>query len=400
MTGARTYHRGMDQAWLDSLEHELSRLVGERRTPGAAFAVRLGEEEAVRCVGATALGGDRLVTPETSFWLASVSKPIGAVLAHVLLEEGTIGLDDPLERWLPELASPRVLSHPAAALRDTVPAVRPPTVRDLLAGTMGWGLAADCFADPPPPVFTAMVEAGVSPGPFAADLDPEEFIARLAALPMASQPGEQWRYHVPHDVLSVLLARAADRPLAELLDERVLEPLGMGHTGFGDPTRTSVDVTDIHATGPEGDVEVVTAPDPQRPPAFPGLGAGLMSSAADLLTFGSALLDGGGPILSRHQLDVMTSDALTADQRAAAAPFIEPGSSWGLGVGIDVRLGEGEASEQTWHSPGRLGWVGGTGAMLYVDPVRDLVAVLLTGRMMNGPDDGPEAFVGRLVDGW
>ncbi|MGJ9421640.1 serine hydrolase domain-containing protein [Aeromicrobium sp. CF3.5] len=389
----------MDQAWLGRLEHDLSRLVDERRTPGAAFAIRLGDEESVRCVGVTALEGGVPVTPDTPFWLASVSKPIGAVLAHVLLEDGAMSLDDPLERWLPELVSPRVLVHPSAALQDTVPAARPPTVHDLLAGTLGWGMAADCFADPPPPLFSAMIEMGVSPGPFAADLDPDDFIARLAALPLASQPGEEWRYHVPHDVLSVLLARVAGRPLPELLDDRLLQPLGLQHTGFGDPSRTAAEVTDIHSRHSSGEVDVVPAPDPRRPPAFPGLGAGLLSSAADLLSLGSTLLDGGGPVLSRAQLTVMTSDALTGEQRAAAAPFIEPGSSWGLGVGIDVPLDQGVAPEQVWHSPGRFGWIGGTGTMFYVDPAHDLVAVLLTGRLMNGPDDAPDSFVDTLVAG-
>ncbi len=387
----------MDQAWLDELEHDLARIVGERRTPGAAFAVRVGDEETVRCVGTTSLGGEAAVTPDTPFWLSSVSKPFGAVLAHVLLEDGTLSLDDPLDRWLPELASPRVLVHPAAALHDTVPARRPPTVHDLLAGTLGWGMLADCFAEPPPPLWSAMVEQGVSPGPFAADLEPDVFMARLAALPLASQPGEQWRYHVPHDVLSVLLARAAGRPLPELLDERLLRPLALQNTGFGDPTRTTVDVPDILSRSATGEVEVVPAPDPRRPPAFPGLGAGLLSSAADLLRLGSTLLDGGGPVLSRAQLAVMTSDVLTEEQRTVAAPFLQPGSSWGLGIGVDVPLAAGKVCEQAWHSPGRFGWVGGTGTLFYVDPGHDLVAVLLTGRMLNGPDDAPDSFVDILV---
>lgn len=379
----------------------LERQVAERRTPGAVLAVRHRGEEEVRCVGALGLEGPRArrpVTADTPLWLASLTKPVAAVLAQRVLADGDVALEDPLARWLPELAAPLVLRDPATPLSETGPAERELTVLDVLSGTAGVGIAADCFGDVPSPLFTAMLDRGVAPGPFAPDLDPDTWVARLGELPLAVQPGAQWRYHTPHDVLSVLLARASGQPLAALLGERVLAPLGMGATGFALPGAGRDDVVDVLTRDGDGAPSLVPTPDPGRGTAFPGLAAGLLSSASDLLRFATAMADGGAPVLPPGAVDAMTTGRLTPAQRAAAAPFLEPGTSWGLGVAVDVA--PSEPVEQVWHSPGCWGWVGGTGTALHVDPARELVVVLLTGRFMGGPDDGQDdvwrALLGAL----
>lgn len=379
-------------------EHELDRLVAQGVSAGGVLAVHHRGAEHVRCAGRLRDDGAP-VTDTTPFWVASVSKPVGAVLAHSLVADGTLDLDAPVDRWLPELAAPRVLVEASGPLDRTEPARRVPTVREVLAGTAGVGLSADMFAGAATaPLLIAMAERGVGPGPFANDLDPDTWIARLAELPLASQPGTAWRYHTGHDVLSVLVARAAGRPLAELLTERVLEPVGARRTGFGDPRLTTHDVAEIRTTDSYGKREVIPAPDPGTPPALASLANGLLSTASDLLRIGVALLEDDGPLLSRSSRETMRQEALTAQQRVDGLPFLEPGASWGLGVGVDVETGDDDLPPSPWHRPGRFGWMGATGTTFHVDPNRGTVVVLLTGRMMSGPEDAPAAILRAVAE--
>ncbi|MGE3285342.1 MAG: serine hydrolase domain-containing protein [Pseudonocardia sp.] len=349
--------------------------------PGYAAAVRLGGETHVLVGGHAAVGpGARPVTEETLFRIASLTKPMGAALALALEADGVLTLADPVDRWLPELAEPRVLTAPDAPLDSIVAADRAVTVADLLTGVSGWGIA---MADVP--VQRAMIERGVHPGPLPLALTPDEFVARIGELPLAFQPGAGWRYDTGLDVLGVLLARAAGVPLTDLLARRVTGPLGMRDTGFW-----TIDVDRLataYQPGPDG-LELLDPPDGAfaSPPAFPKLAGGLVSSVGDVLRFFTAMADGGAPVLAPAQVARLTVDALTPAQRADAGGFLGPGTSWGLGTGVDV------ARVEPWQAPGRWGWTGGTGTDAKVDPVRGIVSVLLTQRAMTGPEDGPEPF--------
>jgi CubicO group peptidase (beta-lactamase class C family) len=139
-----------------------------------------------------------------------------------------------------------------------------------------------------------------------------------------------------------------------------------------------------------GDDGLVVADPPDgvfsRPRVFESLGGGLVSTAPDVLTLLAALADGGAPVLDPASTAAMTSDRLTDVQRAAAQVFLGPGRTWGGNVEVTLDVTD------PWTTPGRFGWTGGTGTTAYVDPSLDLVAVLLSQRMMTGPQDGPEAF--------
>jgi CubicO group peptidase (beta-lactamase class C family) len=355
----------------------VDRHVAQGRYPGAVVAVRHAGTTTVHATGTLAVDGAEPVTPATPFRLASVTKPFGGVLALSLVADGTVGLDDDVARWLPELASPRVLRHPGAELTDTVPAEHPIRVRDLLQMTCGTGLLMD-----ESPLARAMWADGVSPGPLPPAHDLDTWVARLAALPLADQPGQGWRYHTGSDLLGVLLARATGRPLPQLLAERVTGPLGLTGTGFWTDRPLPVQ----YAPGDDG-LDVV---DPAHgvwsaAPVFPSLGGGLVGTAADVCAFLGAVADDALPGGVRAA-DVL-HDGLTGPRRAAAQAFLGPGRTWATG-NLELTL---EVTDP-WTTPGRFGWTGGTGTTAYCDPSLDLVAVLLTQRMMTGPHDGPEAF--------
>lgn len=197
--------------------------------PGYAAAVRIGGRTEVRCGGRTAVEPDAPpVREDTLFRIASLTKPMGGALTLSLVEDGILGLDDPAARWLPEMADPRVLERPDAPLHRTVPATRPITVRHLLTMTCGWGaILSDT------PLRAALADRRVAPGPLPPPMSGDEFVARLAELPLAFQPGEGWLYDTGTDVLGVLLERATGTPLAALMAERVTGPLGMANTTFG-----------------------------------------------------------------------------------------------------------------------------------------------------------------------
>jgi CubicO group peptidase (beta-lactamase class C family) len=351
------------------------------RIPGYVAAVRVGGQVAVRAGGRTAVGADSApMREDTLFRIASVTKPVGGALALSLVQDGVLGLDDPVARWLPEAASPRVLASPGAPLDHTTDVTRPITVRHLLTLTCGWGAVLEDT-----PLQAAMMERGVYPGPLTPEMSGDEFVARVAGLPLAFQPGEGWLYDTGIDLLGVLLARAAGKPLSQLVAERITGPLGMTATTFGTPDTGRL--ATAYRPGPGG-LEVLDPPDGvfAGPPRFEELSSGLVSTAPDLLRFFCAMADGGAPVLTAGSVALMTADALTAAQRRQALPIVGPGGSWGLATGVDV-----EAAEP-WMAPGRWGWDGGTGTTARVDPARGVVGVLLTQRMMTSSLDGFDDF--------
>jgi CubicO group peptidase (beta-lactamase class C family) len=354
--------------------------VDSGRLPGFVAAIRAGGRTEVLAGGRLAVGGTAPMRPDTLFRLASVTKPFAGALTLALVEDGVLGLDDEVRRWLPELAAPRVLARRGGPLEETVPARRPITVRQLLTNTSGIGWAPDLG-----PLAEAMGERGVGPDGFPPLLDPDEYLRRLAELPLSAQPGEVWGYHVGSEVLAVLLARAAGRPVGELVAERVTGPLGLTDTAFRavDPARLAVQYlpTDGGLAEADGQDGVFS-----QPPVFESLATGLVSTAPDVLAFLCAVADGGGPVLSPGAAAAMTRDCVTPEQRAPVRDFLGAGRSWGLHVGVDVE------AVQPWQRPGRWGWDGGTGTSAWVDPARDVAAVLLTQRAMASEHDAPHEF--------
>ncbi|HEY1344684.1 MAG TPA: serine hydrolase domain-containing protein [Streptosporangiaceae bacterium] len=351
--------------------------VASGRIPGYVAAVRVGGQAEVRAGGRTAVeAGSAPMREDTLFRIASVTKPIGGALALSLVQDGVLTLDDPVTRWLPEAASPRVLVSPGAPLDQTTDVARPVTVRHLLTLTCGWGAVLE-----ETPLQAAMVERGVYPGPLTPQMSGDEFVARVAGLPLAFQPGEGWLYDTGIDLLGVLLARAAGKPLSHLVAERITGPLGMTATSFGTPDTGRL--ATAYRPG-SGGLEVLDPPDGvfAGPPRFEELSSGLVSTAPDLLRFFCAMADGGAPVLTAGSVALMTADALTGAQRRQALPIVGPGGSWGLATGVDV-----EAAEPGM-APGRWGWDGGTGTTARVDPTRGTAGALLTQRMMTGPQDG------------
>lgn len=373
---------GLSTERLARLRSVMRERVERGDAPGIVTAVSRQGETQIDTIGVKALGTDDVMRRDTLFRIASITKPIMAVATLSLIEETRLRLDDPVDRWLPELADRRVLKHLDGPIDDTVPANRAITVRDLLTMRMGFGFILESGEFP---IQEAARELGVMPGPPAPQSlpAPDEWIRRFGTLPLMAQPGERWMYDTAFQVLGVLLARAADQPLESVLRERIFEPLGMNDTGFSVPAEARDRLATCYVADPEtGALDLyddVEDSQWRHPPAFPDASGGLVSTVDDLLVFGQMLLDNGRAgntrILSRPSVEAMTTSQITPEQRASAGFFLGDNRSWGFGVSMITRR------DDVASVPGRFGWDGGFGTSLYVDPAEALVGVLLSQRM-------------------
>jgi CubicO group peptidase (beta-lactamase class C family) len=388
---------GFSGARLDRMHDVMAGHVERGVVPGIVTLVSRRGEVHVDAIGTKAFGVGDPMRRDTIFRVASVTKPIVAVAAMIMVEECALRLDEPLDSWLPELADRRVLRSIDSPLDDTVPANRQITLRDLL--TFRLGIGAVMVFPPRYPIQQAMAEAGVAPGPTLPTHASDELMKRFGSLPLVHQPGERWLYNSGSDILGVLISRVAGTSLEEFLRERIFAPLGMNDTSFSVPASKLDRLASSYRTNfVTGDIEVFDGVEDSRwasPPVFESGAGGLVSTVDDLLAFGQMMLKGGKHgnqrILSRRSVELMTTDQITSEQKAVSGFF--PGfwddHGWGFGVSIVTRRADLAAT------PGRYGWDGGYGTSWYVDPEEELVGILMTQRLWD--ESGAPAV---LLDFW
>src|SRR5947207_5147844 len=336
---------------MTSLRNLLEKAVESGKAPGAAALVARGEDVEIAGAGE--------VEPDSIVRIASITKPITAAALMLLVDDGLVALDDPIARWLPELASPKVVRTPQSPLDDVVPAARPVTVEDVLTFRAGWGFPAS-FPLP------AVVELFQRLPVFGPRETPDEWLATLAEVPMLRQPGEAWLYNTCSDIQGVLIARVSGQALPEFLAERIFEPLAMTDPGFHVPAEK------LDRLPPYRGPELAPIDDGlwTEPPVFPSGAGGLVSTLADLQRFGRMLLADGDGLVSPRSVRLMTTDHLTQEQRDASTVFLE-GAGWGFGGAVSA--------------DGRYGWIGGTGTTAHVVPSTGTIGILLTQLQMTGP---------------
>ena len=369
---------GFTDEGLARLQSGLSAHVAKGQPPGLVALVARGEQAHAWPLGVIRLAG-LPVRRDAIFRLASMTKPITAVAAMMLVEEGRLKLDEPIDRLAPELANRRVLKRPDGPLDDTVPARRAITLEDVLSFRLGWGI--DFNPDAPFVKATAGLPGFGMPNP-SYPHGPDAWMAAMGALPLQAQPGERWLYTAGSNVLGVLVARASGQPLEAFFRERVFAPLGMTDTGFHVPA----DKAGRLITGYMNRDGKLVPFEPYndmflKPPAFPAGDSGLVGTADDYAAFAKFMFTGLAPdgrrLLSEASLKATTTNRLTPDQRKDGGVILGSGRGWGLGLGVQV-----EASPYGVQ-PGAFGWDGGFGSSFLVDPVRDLVVIVLTQRVWD-----------------
>lgn len=256
--------------------------------PGLVALVSHHGEVHVDAIGRTSLSNGEPMRRDTIFRITSMTKPVTAAAAMILVDEGRLHLDDPVDSFLPELANRRVLRHIDGPLEDTVPADRPITLRDLLTFTFGFGLVMV-----PPgtyPIQQAAARRFIRMGPPRPQEQPapDKWMRRFGQLPLMHQPGEKWMYDMGSEILGVLIARASGQSFNTFLRDRIFKPLGMVDTAFSVPPEKLHRFLPVYST--DAHTGALTPSDPvdgqwSIPPAFPSGGAGLVSTVDDFHAF-------------------------------------------------------------------------------------------------------------------
>jgi CubicO group peptidase (beta-lactamase class C family) len=356
----------------------------------AALVWRHGAVRQTATIGRRDLVSGLPVERDTIFRIASMTKPVTTVAALMLLDEGRFDLDEPITECAPELSRMRVLRDPDGPLDQTDEATRPITFRDLL--THRSGLTYGDFHRGPIGRAHAETLGATIDNP----LTPDAWIARLATLPLIDHPGAGFHYGHSTDLLGFLIARLEGAPLSAVLDRRVFAPLGMADTGFTIPPRKRDRCAGLCGFDGEGRLTALTtAPGrqalEQRPDdmTFESGGQGLWSTLDDYLTFARTLIGEtppGADLLRPETRAMMTSNQLTADQRAAARMFGQPlfAAGHGYGMGVAVVMEPEQADPLRCRGGvGTIGWPGAYGGWWQADPTDSSVLIFLAHNMVE-----------------
>ncbi|WP_375381720.1 serine hydrolase domain-containing protein [uncultured Sphingomonas sp.] len=352
--------------------------VRDGRVPGivGAFAVSDYPTLYVSAGGISAEPGASAAGPDSLWRVYSMTKPVTAMAAMILIEEGKIGLDDPLSKYFPAFAHMRVMTDPDRSLASR-PATHPITIRELLTHTAGLGYSIVTKG----PLLHEYERLGIVP--FASDTGTEaklrptrpatlaEFANRVATLPLIAEPGTKWSYSIGLDVMGAVIERASGMPFDAFVQARLFGPLRMTDSWWQVPAAAAPRLATVYAY--LGDTRTVLDPGVtsvflQRP-SFPYGGAGLVTSARDYDRFLHMIASGG--ILDGVRVLKPETVALATSNLLPPGVFFRgmsgDGTPNGFGAGGSVTLADGPGG---FPGKGTYGWSGAAGTLAWVDPVR------------------------------
>jgi CubicO group peptidase (beta-lactamase class C family) len=341
------------------------------------LVVRRGQVAHFECTGMMDVEARKPMRPHTIFRIYSMTKPITSVALMMLFEEGRFLLDDPAYEFIPEFKDLKVFVKMGEAGVEVTDLERAVTIRHLLTHTsgLGYGLLADGPVE-------EMYQAEGLFGPLKLlQVSPPELVQRLTRLPLAYQPGSDWRYSLAYDVIGHLISVLAGVPFDAFLRERVFEPLGMEDTGFFVSPEKIDRFAALYGAAEGGGLRLLDAP-AISPFLNPGIhssgGGGLVSTASDVVRFAQMLLNGGkwegARLLSRKTVELMTTNHLPPGLVPIHfGAYTEPGQGYGLGFGVVVSA----AHSGTLGSDGMFGWGGAAGTNFWVDPREELVGLVM-----------------------
>jgi CubicO group peptidase (beta-lactamase class C family) len=350
---------------------------------GAAALIGRGDDIVdVAVAGSPSLDDERRLGRDAIFRIASITKPMVAVAAIQLVDDGVVDLEAPVEDLLPELADRRVLRAVDGPLDETVAADRSITLEDLLSLRFGFGFSPQLPSPGTTPIQDAEAELELKtlgpPWP-PSPIDNDEWMRRLGTLPLLAQPGTAWMYNTGIHVAGVLVERATGRSLGEVMQDRLFGPLGMVDTGFV-VRADQVPRLTAQSVPAEGGLKLIDRGDATSwwatPPAREDASGGLVSTLDDVWAFARMMAAGGvgdgGALVSPASFRLLTTNRLTDAQRRESTAFLGDDTGWGLGMGTPL------------DGAGAFGWDGGTGCSWRTQPSGE-TAIVLTQRAMDGP---------------
>lgn len=377
---------GFDPERLGRLDAYMAGMVEAGHVAGAVtLLMRHGQVVAFNTHGKADLTSEAPLGRGAIFRIYSMTKPVAGVALMILFEEGRWSLDDPVTRFLPELADLKVFAgRDASGAIQTTPAHRPPTMRELLSHTAGFGYGLLDIH----PVERAYREAGV----LRAD-SLEQMVQRVADLPLMFQPGTEWFYSVAADLQGLIVQRLSGQSFGDFLQSRIFDPLGMADTGFqtrpGNAHRLAAMYCDDGAGGLKPATEVFDMPinDFTKAPPFEGGGGGLVSTATDYARFCQMILNGGEldgvRVLSPVSVALMSTNAVPETVLAVSNPLRLLPFNPAFGFGLDFAVALDPRRIGMVEGRGTLSWGGGGGTWFWIDPENDIVFVGMIQRMAD-----------------
>lgn len=371
---AKPQDAGFSTEKLAKVKSAVQDMVDKKQSAGAVVGViRRGKVVMLEAVGDRDAASGEPMRTDSIFRIYSMTKPLTTTAAMILYEEGKLGLDDPVSKYLPEFKDLRVSTGKGD---ETEPAKREVTVRDLMRHTSG--LTYGAFSDTPVDRLYRENRVG-NPGD-----DLAEMVRKLGKLPLLYQPGTRFHYSYSTDVLGRVVEVASGRPFDEFLRDRIFKPLDMRDTGFFVPEEKLNRFTTCYGPGKDGGLKV-TDPAAKSPfrtnPKYHSGGGGLVSTARDYLRFCQMMLNGGGldgaRVLKQETVRMMTSNQLPPE----APPMEVAGNKMpgmGFGLGFSVQLNEGP-------SQGEYGWGGAASTHFWISPKQELAVVAMQQYMPMSP---------------
>jgi CubicO group peptidase (beta-lactamase class C family) len=373
---------GLDAARLTRIDRHFQRYVDDHRLPGFMVTVsRHGRLVHVGTGGHRDVEAELPVTSDTVWRLYSMTKPITAVLALQLWEEGAFELKDPVHRFIPAFRDTKVWRSGSVTAPMLDPITEPLQLWQLFAHTAGLSYGF-LYAHPVDELYRrAGFEWGTPGGNLA------ELCDRLAALPLLFQPGTEWNYSMGLDVLGRVIEVVSGQPLDVVLRERLLDPLGMHDTGWFATDDQLPRLAMLYGANPADRTRVRLeqgAAGATKPPAAHLGGGGLVGTAGDYLRFAQMLANGGEldgvRILSPRTVARMASNHLPggADLTAVGRPLFSETTFDGVGFGLGVSVTVDPITARVPGSVGDFGWGGAASTSFTVDPVEGLVVQFFT----------------------
>ena len=388
---------GFDEGQLEKIGPVMANAVETGHVPGVVTVVaRKGKIVHTHSVGSLDLQAqDRRLGVDSLFRMYSQSKPVTAVVTMSLFEDGILFLDDPISKWLPEFANPRVVAYPPASERvkgqpievgGTVAANREVTIFDLMTMTSGMPFMGRTPTSFFPAINASMGGTGFLPWDLRVN-DPdgsyEDMVLALSQAPLHAQPGEVWNYGSDFDVLSLLLERASGQSLDELFKERVFDPLGMTDSCFYCGEEKADRLVTDHAWDLDGSLIVRDPPSNaekvgrsnRKLMSGNGMFGGILSTPRDYTRFAQMLLN-GGTLDGKRIIGRKTVELMTTNHIGDRCVDIAVGPRYGFGLGYAVK--KDLSGSFLPGTPGTFGWGGAAGTWFFVDPAEELIGLIFT----------------------
>ena len=363
---------GMSSERLERIAPILRADIEIGRLPGAVVAIaRKGKLVYHEAFGFLNKRAGTTMPKDAIFPIASMTKPLAAVGALILVEEGRLILNDPIGEYLPQMSKMSVAVMRSETAMATEVARRQPTIQDLMRHTAGVTYGNRGTSDLYKLYPQGSIDAAVS-------LTGPQFVEKLASLPLHYQPGVAWDYGLGLDILGLVIEAVVKQPLSQFLNERLFGPLGMVDTAFWPTSGRGKRIARALSAEPgPGSTQIVQ--DSPLPRRFDCGGACAFSTAIDYLRFAQMLLNrgtlDGTRILGRKTVEFMTADQLGLEVNIDRLRDYSNINGYGFGLSVAVRRGYGIAGMM--GSPGDYHWGGANGTYFWVDPKEELAAVFM-----------------------